>query len=272
MLFSRKKVPVEEQGTMSAIPVESLCAYLPVPAPVYLLLSGNSKFVAVKAPLDFFTPDELQRFKPLGSVFFPSFYEKVRPFSREAAQLKQTLVGLSAASESGSAGVAPFELSDQFLKSAGRLWSDGGVIEPFFVAVFCHELCGPIPAVMMEELYSRNVLDYEQAVLRSGWLIWQALHLGYFNLRWLTKIRDHGFRVAGRLILDQAAIARLLPEPWMVQTATQDIPLNAIGLDRTAPVSEQLKLWSRGERLRSELIQEKDSFRSIFGPGGFRDG
>ena len=61
MDFRSKKLPPEAADQLRACPVESVKPYVAMPAPVYIYLRANAKFVSVKGPLDFFTPDELAR-------------------------------------------------------------------------------------------------------------------------------------------------------------------------------------------------------------------
>ena len=276
MLFSRKKVPGEDAVSMRVCPIETVQPFAPLPAPLYLLLSGNDKFVSVKAPLDFFTPEELDRYKSVGAFFYPQFVKKVLPFRNEALQFRTLLAAVDQAKEHPAEELentpSPYELSDAFLRMAGKLWSEGGVIEPFFVAVFAHEFCRPMDGSWMIIARETNVLAYDQAILRSGWATWQAMHLGYLNLSWLTKFRNSVFRVASGLVTERQEILKLLPEKWMRDEAQREVALNGQGLDRTSGVVEKAKLWSRAERLRTDLIIDRDTFRSIFGPGGFRDG
>ncbi len=268
MLFSRKKVPGGEAGSMRICPIDTVRAFYPMPAPTYLLLRGNDKFISVKAPLDFFTPDELERFKPFGAFFFPEFVERVIPFRRGTAALRTLLASTSSVDE----GPAPYEVSDAFVRLAAEAWSEGGLVEPFFVSMFVHELFEPIPGQWMVETYVRSVDAYEQGILRSAWATWNAMHLGYLNLGWLQSFRNNVFKVASQITRDRAEIMKMLPEPWMREMATFQVPLNAIRLDRMRAKGEHSKLFSRGERLRTELIKDTGQIVSIFGPGGFRNG
>jgi hypothetical protein len=59
---------------------------------------------------------------------------------------------------------------------------------------------------------------------------------------------------------------------WMRELASTEIPLNGLGLDRMRAAAERSKLFSCNERLRTDLITDRGTFTSIFGPGGFRDG
>jgi hypothetical protein len=276
MLFSRRKIAGDESASMRVCPIESIRPFFPMPAPVYVLLSGNDKFVSIKAPLDFFTPQELERFKPMGAFFYPDFIKRVIPFRNEALQFKTLLLGIEEAKKLSAQELegtpAPFEVSDAFLRMSGKMWSEGGVIEPFFAAVFVHELCEALPEKWMIDTYSKSVLTYEQAILRSGWATWQAMHLGYLHLGWLNQFRNNVFKVAAGLVADRFEARRLLPDPWMREEAQGEIRLTGMGIDSGSSRAEKAKLWSKGERLRTELIQDKDTFKSIFGPGGFRDG
>jgi len=276
MLFSRKKIPSDDFASMRICPVETLSAFAPLPAPLYLLLSGNDKFIAFKAPLDFFTPEELARYKNLGAFFYPEFVKKTLPFRQEALQFRALLASVDQAKEHPVEELentpSPYELSDAFLRMSGKLWSEGGLIEPFFAAVFAHELCQPMDGKWMIVAREMSVEGYDQAILRSGWAVWQAMHLGYLNLSWLSSFRNSVFRVSAGLVTERWEILKLLPEKWMRDEAEREIPLNALTVDRAREVPIKAKLWSRAERLRTDLITDRDTFRSIFGPRGFRDG
>ena len=261
---------------MRVCPIETLRPFAPVPAPVYLLLSGNDKFVSIKAPLDFFTPEELDRYRNSSAFFYPEFVKKVLPFRQEALQFKALLRSVDQAkahpAEELENTPSPYELSDAFLRMAAKLWSEGGVIEPFFASVFAHEICDPFDGSWLLVARETNVMAYDQAILRSGWAVWQAMHLGYLNLSWITALRNSVFRVSSGLVTDRSEILKLLPERWMRDEAEREIPLHGQGLERAKSATEKGKLWTRSERLRTDLITERDVIRSIFGPGGFRDG
>jgi len=276
MIFSRPKIGDEETNWMRVCPIESVRPYFPIPAPVYILLSGNGKFVSVKGPLDFFTANELDRLRPAGNFYYPPFIRKVLPFRREALQFRNLLLAIEQAKNGNQEDLvnipSPFEISDAFLRIAGNLWSDGVLVEPFFVSIFIHEFCDGLDPDWMASARDKDVQLYEQAILRSGWAAWQAMHLGYLNIAWLTQFRDTVFRVAAGLLNHKSEILRLLPDRWMRDEALRALPLSAIGVERTLSIAERGKLASRAERLRTDLITERDTFRSIFGPGGFRDG
>ena len=56
MDFSRKKLPPDAAEKMRNCPIHSVQPYALMIAPAYVYMKVNKKFVAVKAPLDFFTP------------------------------------------------------------------------------------------------------------------------------------------------------------------------------------------------------------------------
>jgi hypothetical protein len=61
MEFSRKKLGQEAIRELRVCSIASVQPYALMLSPVYAYLPQNAKFVAIKAPLDFFTPEELAR-------------------------------------------------------------------------------------------------------------------------------------------------------------------------------------------------------------------
>ena len=64
MDFSNRKLPVSAAPNMRSVPIGELKPYSLMLAPVYVFLKRNERFVAVKAPMDFFTPEEIERLRP----------------------------------------------------------------------------------------------------------------------------------------------------------------------------------------------------------------
>jgi len=70
MDFRQRKLPKEAAINLRISPIASVKPYALMIAPVYVFMRVNEKFVSVKAPLDFFTPEELERLKSFESFFF----------------------------------------------------------------------------------------------------------------------------------------------------------------------------------------------------------
>jgi hypothetical protein len=251
---------------MRVCPVESLRPFAVLPAPLYVLLPENQKFLAVKGPLDFLTPAELDHFRGYEAFYYPEFVEKVLPF-RDAARAVLQL--LKAAPEEGQPPPAPFELSDAFVRTTAKLWGPATRIEPFFIAVFVSELCGFLTAEVMQRVRERDQLRYEQAILRSSWAVWLALHQGYLKLSWLRRLRESVFVIIGDANSNVFQVQTQLPEKWMRHVLTCDLHLEAARLQEFAVGGDQEKLACRAHRLADDLISEDAKAFSIFGAEGF---
>lgn len=221
MEFHPRKLPPEAALNLRICPIHTVRPFALMLAPVYVFMKLNGKFVSVKAPLDFFTPEELERLKPFESFFLPEFVDVALPF-REAARSVLSLLtwqpkpkaSRSTAKKSASEleapnlpeiplPPAPYELSDAILKILGGLWTPSAVadssgahsigLEPFFIAVFANELCETLPGEMIRAARDADVAKFELAVFRSSWAVFLALHLGYLEMGFLNALRYRVF-------------------------------------------------------------------------------
>jgi hypothetical protein len=197
MEFSRKKLPKEAAETLRICPVETVRPFVFMPAPVYVFMKLNEKFVSVKAPLDFFTPEDLERLRPFEAFFFPESIDAAAPFRSAARKVRALLAWKpKPPAEAGelyptpALPPAPYELSDAVLRIIGPLWSKPNIeLEPFFLTVFASELCGPLPGAMLKAARDRDVISYERAAVVSSWAMFIALHLGHCQLAYLDRLR-----------------------------------------------------------------------------------
>ena len=63
MDFTHRKLMTEAAIELKRVPVSQVSAYTIQFFPLYVFMKLNKKFVAVKSPLDFFIPAELEKFK-----------------------------------------------------------------------------------------------------------------------------------------------------------------------------------------------------------------
>ncbi|MEN9724075.1 MAG: hypothetical protein RJB38_2061 [Pseudomonadota bacterium] len=263
MNFTRKKLPLDRAKEMRVCPVDSLQACVPLPAPLYALLSTNQKFLAIKAPMDFLTEDDLEKASKFEALYFPPFIEQVIPYRRAGKSALWLLEGL----KSGEGlRPAPFEVSDAWVQMTAPLWSGEGLIEPFFVSVFVSEVCGAFPGDLMKAVHDRDLEAYEQAVMKSSWIVWQALHLDFFDLDWLQALRRGVFEACG---MGGRYRGPDIGEDWIRNVLLSEMPLHPITLTDFSGASVRTKLDSRMRRLRRELIDSKQVLPSILGESGF---
>jgi hypothetical protein len=196
--FSAKKLPKEAAENMRSCPIESVQPYALMLAPAYVFLRQNQKFIALKEPLDFFTPEELQKVSSLHSFFFPEFVDQALTFRDRAKTVRAIFTWKPTDPDRALPPPSSFETSDSILKLVGPLWSQDVTIEPFFVVVFINELLDLLPAETLIAVRDRDLEIFDRALTVSAWATFLAIHLGYCELGFLSAFRMEVFReVAG---------------------------------------------------------------------------
>lgn len=188
MDFNQRKLSKDSASRMRVCPIDTVKPFAMMMAPAYVYMRLNEKFVMVKKPFDFFTPEELTHFQSFESLFFPQEVDDALRF-RDAARQIRELLEWKPTSASGDIAPASYELSDAVIRMIAPLWSPGPKVDPFFVAVFVNELCSLLPEDSLREYHDQNVILYEKAVFCSSWAVFLALHLGYCELAFLNRLR-----------------------------------------------------------------------------------
>ena len=242
--------------------------------PVYVYLQRNERFVAVKAPMDFFVPEELERLAPLKSVFVPKFVESLQPFLTAARRIKALLSWMPIVEGDVEMPPPPYALSDAILRVVGPLWSAPTRIEPYFVSVFVNGLCEPIPPELLRETRDRSVELLDRAVFRSSLAVFLALHLGYADREFLSWLRVHAFREIGSgvdhgqpAVEAASEINELL---WVVArtiTGSATRVLDGASLGALEGRMAQ-RLQARLQRVAKEFVVPGGQVPTIVGPGG----
>ena len=248
---------------MRVCPMASVQPYAPLPAPLYVLMTSNEKFLAVKAPLDFLSPADLERLRSFENFFYPPFIRQTLPFRITARSALGLLYG---ARMGDGLRPAPFETSDAFLRLTAPLWSPDGRVEPFFVSIFVTEICGPLPAEVAARAREGSFEAYEQAVLKSAWSIWQALHLDYLDGDWLRKLRDRVFEAAA---LGGSPSHSGADPRWLQGILESGIPQGGMHLSELSDGVIRRKLESRQARLLEQFVTANSEKPSIRGECGF---
>jgi len=184
MLFDDKKLQLESINDLVQCPVHTVEPYSLMLAPVYVLMKLNQKFVSVKAPLDFFTDDELQRLKTHEVFYLPKFVKSSVRF-QTAGRLIRKMLTLKQAQLSA----APQEISKESFSVLSELWGKQVHIEPFFMSIFAEEFCTPLNPEKMLWAREHAVVKHDHGLLLSGTLVFIALHLGWFDFEELDQYR-----------------------------------------------------------------------------------
>lgn len=184
MLFDDKKLNLESVEELIQCPIHSIEPYSLMLSPVYVLMKLNQKFVSVKAPLDFFTPEELKKLSVHETFYLPKFVQGSVRF-QTAARLIKKIMNI----HQDPLTAAPYEVSRESFYVLGTLWGKQLQIEPFFMAIFTDELCTPLNHEKMVEAREQTVVNHDQGLLLSGTFVFIALHLGWFDLNLLSQYR-----------------------------------------------------------------------------------
>ena len=277
MEFRQRKLPKEATQNLRICAIETVRPFALMLAPVYVYMRANEKFISVKAPLDFFTSEELDRLKPLVSFFIPEFVDVALPF-RQAGRGVRALLSWDPEKTVKPAGddevvmaPAPYEISDAVLQMIGPLWATGALIEPFFVAVFVNEICDLLPESFLRDAREASVIRFERAVFLSSWTVFLALHLGHCNLEFLNRLRTDVFtmtveeRVSGEH--PENELIALAHDSFEQQSARR-LAGDYFG-QRRERVAQKLA-W-RLKRVKASLIKSNTPVASIYGEKGFAD-
>lgn len=195
MDFSQKKLSIEAAAELRKCSIRTVSPFAPMLAPVYVFMKRNEKFVSVKAPLDFFTPVELEKLHPLEMFFLPSSVDASLPI-RDSARGIRRLLEWKVPEGLVNAPLlppAPYEISDAILRVLARIWGPKMKVRPFQIAVFGNELCDLLPGDLLMRTREKSVDLYESALIQSGWAVFLALHVGHCDLRFLGLLRQQIF-------------------------------------------------------------------------------
>ena len=186
MQFDERKLGVEAIDQLLQCEICSIEPYALMLAPIYIFMKLNQKFVSVKAPLDFFTPDELQHLSRYERFYIPKFVQSGSRF-QTAAKLIRNLMS----SPLSAARLAPtnYELSNEVILTLATLWGRDLSIDPFYSAVFADELLGSLDPEKMLAARDLAVARHDSGILLSGLMTFVLMHLGYYDLSLIGAIR-----------------------------------------------------------------------------------
>lgn len=184
MLFEAKKLDLDAAEELFQCRVSSVKPFALMLSPVYVFMKRNQKFVSVKAPLDFFTPEELASLARHEEFFLPKSVVEVSEFQTSA----RLVCGILERAKKGFPP-ASFEISNELIKVLAPLWGKEIRVSPFCAAIFADELCGPLESGELILGRESAVVKHDLGLLLSGLLVFVLVHLGWFDRELLTKIR-----------------------------------------------------------------------------------
>ncbi|MBU6154448.1 MAG: hypothetical protein KGP28_09125 [Bdellovibrionales bacterium] len=184
MLFEAKKLELDSAEDLYQCRVSSVKPFALMLSPVYVFMKRNQKFVSVKAPLDFFTPDELSSLGRYEEFFLPKIISEVSCF-QTSARVVRGILKMSRKSFPPS----PFEVSNEIIKVTGASWGRDLRVSSFCAAIFADELCGHLESAELLLGRESAVVKHDLGLLLSGMLIFTLVHLGWHDLEVLKKMR-----------------------------------------------------------------------------------
>jgi hypothetical protein len=184
MLFEAKKLEIDSAVDLFQCRISTVEPYVLMLSPVYVYMKRNEKFVSVKAPLDFFTPEELKSLSRYEVFFLPKAVSEVAPFQTAAKLVREMIKASQSAFPPPS-----YELSHEIMKVVSPIWGREFEMSPFCSAIFTDELCGPLNSAEIIEGRDNAVVKHDLGILLSGLLIFVLVHLGWHDLEILTSIR-----------------------------------------------------------------------------------
>jgi hypothetical protein len=184
MLFEAKKLDLESAEELFQCRVSSVKPFALMLSPVYVFMKRNQKFVSVKAPLDFFTPEELASLGRYEEFFLPKNISDVSCFQTSARVVR----GILSAAKIPFPP-APYEISNELFKVIAPVWGKSNRVSPFCAAIFADELCGHLDPGELLLGRESAVVKHDLGLLLSGLLIFTLVQLGWHDLEWLVKTR-----------------------------------------------------------------------------------
>jgi len=184
MLFDSKKLEIDSAEELFQCRINTVKPYALMLGPVYVFMKRNEKFVSIKSPLDFFTPEELASFERFEVLYLPKAVAEVSGY-QTAAKLVRGIITAS----NTEFPPAPFEVSDEVIKVIAPAWGKAVEISPFCAAIFTDELCGALSHEDLTFGREHAVVRHDLGLLLSGFLIFVLVHLGWFDLELLKTIR-----------------------------------------------------------------------------------
>lgn len=261
MLIVHPKLPLEVAPRLKECPISSVAPYALMLAPMYVFMPKNKRFVSVKAPLDFFTPDELEKISSKENFYVPDFVEHVVPYRSVGRSIRNLLTFQASEYELGP---TPFELSDSVLRLVAPLWKAQWKIDPFFISVLVNELFEPLPESVLNQARDENVEQFERSLYQSSLAVFLAMHVGYTDLQDLEKIRTKVFGLSSSNKACTTLKTELEEVICIAQSLlpTSDVAAISLGqIEKFEHVAAQ-RLKYRFKRVKEELNKAPKDFVS----------
>lgn len=282
MKYKLSKLSLDSSATLSPFSLDDVEAFRPISAPVYLLMSKNSKYVSIKGPLDFFSPKDISKLSAVKeSLFVGEFYNRVKPYKDAAQKIKNLLNWTDPNEQKSFLEITPYEQSNELIQIIGKLWSEKKdndnkpilAVESYFAAILGADVCEPLPGDPLIQAREMDIDRYELGILRSGVFVFFALHLGYMDLPFLSELR----RIIFLSTVDLLGITKPIPVPHELEQLRRWVETVVPNAEVTEINTNQF-LWSlnrsiqkikwRLERVKNEIVDRNFEMPTVYGTGG----
>jgi hypothetical protein len=273
--------------SLRRVPVDTCAPNAILLTPIYVYLPKNKKFIAVKAPLQLFSVEELEKLKSFENFYFPEFIDLIAPFQKAGEAVREILKVRQRRQIRSSGGtsmiplpMAQHELNDALLRIVGPLWGRGVRVEPFFLCFFADAVCEPLPASILGKAAEQDGDRFELSLLRASTAVFLALHLGYGDVKLLTCLRDRVFQAGTEVGPPIAPLSGELGQLFdLVEAVLPDAETREISFESIRKIQMTIgcggrspyKLRSRLNRVRDELMGPKGLEASLYGEKGIRN-
>ncbi|MBL7716023.1 MAG: hypothetical protein JNL01_11215 [Bdellovibrionales bacterium] len=202
-ISSIKKLPPEAASDLRSEPIRVNQAYELTWSAVYVFLKRNQKFVAVKGPKDFFTPEELQKLAPFEVFFTPKrsteidyYQEKGRLLRRYLESVWDVEQKLASDPDPKEEPPASFEVSANTMEKICEVWGTKRTLMNWEIVAYIDSVCRGVPGELWLRLREISIQQFDEILYRSSWVLFFALHLGYTDIDFLNRYRTELFKRA----------------------------------------------------------------------------
>jgi len=198
MNFKKRKLLKSEVHLLRAVSRASIKPYRFLFTPLYVFLRKNEKYLAIKGPLDFFDPIELEQFAYVDSFYVHTFIDRLYPFESAGRIISKILNWKPriefAADFQVALKPAPYEISNAVLGYLGSLWGSQMQMEPFFTVPLIESIELSLDSDTLEDSRNLDVGLFEDALIFSAWIVFLGLMLGQCDYHYLHDLRKESFQ------------------------------------------------------------------------------
>lgn len=197
MVLSHQKLNKEAIDHLRKVSTKLFSARVLLYSSVYVYLERNEKFISIKAPFQFFTEAELEKYSRFKNFYLPNEVIELDHVRQRGATIRNALAmteKINIRSRDSAVDVAldpaPWEVGPIVLAECRMIWAESDLIRFEAISVLIDEICGTLEANVLAEKFDQDIAAAEQALWLANWAVWIGLHLGYVDLKFLKRLRS----------------------------------------------------------------------------------